>query len=110
MSPLTHDSVDEQVYHDKALIASFNKKLTITSLPVILFPMLLYTYFNNQDKSIGEIFGIASLNWSNLTLFLLLPVIIVVALILSKIGFDWTNNLYIQKFDSLIKEMEELRN
>ncbi|GEO23091.1 hypothetical protein [Cyclobacterium qasimii] len=90
-------------------ITSFNKNLAISSVAIIFFPMLLYTYFNNQSKTIGEIFGIDALNWPSLTLFLLLPMIALLALAIFEIGFKQTNYSRDKKINFLIKEMEALR-
>jgi hypothetical protein len=90
-------------------ITTFNKRLSILSVLITLFPMLLYTYFNNQEKTIGEIFGIESLNWSNLTLFLLLPMGAILAFIFVEMVFKQTDGRRDQKIDFLIKEMEQLR-
>jgi hypothetical protein len=99
-------SVRKKLYE----ITNFNKRLAISSVAIIMFPMLLYTYFNNQEKTIGEIIGIESLNWPSLTLFLILPVITLLALALFEVGFKQTNYSRDKKINFLIKEMEELRN
>ena len=89
-------------------IALFYKKLTIIVPPAMLFPLLIYTYFNNQDKSLGEILGIASFEWPNETIFLILPLIVLLSFILAEAGFsrDKTRE---KKLDLLIEEIEELQ-
>ena len=89
-------------------ITRYNKTLSTIMVSVYLFPMLLYTYYNNPDKTLGEIFGVPSLNWSNLTLFLLLPVIVFIAYFMIEMSFkqDKTRD---KRIGSLIKEMEQLK-
>lgn len=90
-------------------IANFNKRLIITSIPILLFPMLIYTYFNNQGKTIGQVFGFESVHWHILTIFLFLPVAMVGSFIVAEISFRWAKRKSNNKIDMLIREMEELR-
>lgn len=89
-------------------ITRYNKRLSTIIISVYLFPMLLYTYYNNPDKTLGEIFGVPSLNWSNLTLFLFLPVIVFVAYFIIELSFK-QDKIRDKRIESLIKEMEQLK-
>ena len=60
-------------------IRSFNKKLILTCVPLGLLPMLIYTYFNQQGKTIGEIFGVDGLNYPTISIFLLIPILTLIA-------------------------------
>ena len=89
-------------------IRSFNKRLIITCVPLGFLPMLIYTYFNNQGKTIGEIFGVDGLNYPTIAIFLLIPIVTIIAVLIA--DFLFKNNPKSKTFDidSLIKEMEEL--
>lgn len=90
-------------------IRVFNKKLTISSVPIMLFPMLVYTYYNQKGKSIGEIFGVEGLEYPIITIFLILPVITLFIYILAE--FLFKKDLIEKRtgINTLIHEMEELR-
>ena len=51
-------------------IKRFNKRLILSSVPISLLPMLIYTYYNQRGKSIGEIFGVEGLDLPTETIFL----------------------------------------
>ena len=91
------------------LIRKFNKNLAISSVPIILFPMLLYTYFNQAGKTIGEIFGVEGLNFPTVTIFLILPILTFAAIIIAQIQFKRVTSKKTVGLDTLISEMEELR-
>lgn len=90
-------------------IRKFNKKLTITSVPVIMLPMLVYTYYNQHGKSMGEIFGIDGWDWPTGAIFLILPVFTIGVIILANLVFR--KEFFEKKtgINTLIQEMEELR-
>lgn len=90
-------------------IRKFNKKLAISGIPIILFPMLVYTYFNQAGKTIGEIFGVDGLNFPTITIFLLLPILTLAAIIIAQIQFKRVSTKTTSGLDTLIGEMEELR-
>lgn len=90
-------------------IRKFNKKLAISSIPIILFPTLLYTYFKQAGKTIGEIFGVDGLNFPTITIFLILPILTLAAIIIAQIQFKRTAIKTTVGLDTLISEMEELR-
>jgi len=85
-------------------IRSFNKKLILTCVPLGLLPMLIYTYFNQQGKTIGEIFGVDGLNYPTISIFLLIPILTLIAVLI----LDFLSKKKTFDITSLIKEMEEL--
>lgn len=91
-------------------IRLFNKKLAISSIPITLFPMLVYTYFNQQGKTIGEIFGVEGINLPTIAIFLILPVFTLIAALLAELFFQKNQFRKLNELDTLINEMEELRN
>lgn len=90
-------------------IKRFNKTLAITSVPVMLFPMIVYTYYNQKGKTIGEIFGVDGLEWSTGYIFLIIPILTLVAMIIGHLLFEKNANHRKSGINSLILEMEELR-
>lgn len=71
--------------------------------------MLIYTYYNQQGKSIGEIFGVEGLDLPTATIFIIIPIFTLVAILLAEVYFK---SRFIKKsngIDYLINEMEELR-
>lgn len=91
-------------------IERFNKRLVLSSVPITLLPMLIYTYYNQRGKSIGEIFGIEGLNLPTETIFLILPIVTLFALLFTEIYFKRRFVKNSTKIGSLINEMEELQN
>lgn len=89
-------------------IRSFNKRLIIICVPLGLLPMLVYTYFNQQGKTIGEIFGFDGLNYPTIAIFLLIPIITIIAVLIADYLFKNSLKSKALDIDSLIKEMEEL--
>ena len=89
-------------------IRKFNKRLTIYSVPIILFPMLIYTYYNQYGKSLGEIFGVENLNWPTISIFLMLPLFTLGAMIIAELLFRSGGTKKMIGIDSLINEMKEL--
>jgi hypothetical protein len=90
-------------------IKRFNKRLVLSIVPITLLPMLIYTYYNQRGKSIGEIFGVEGLNLPTATIFLIIPIFTLVAILLAEVYFK---SRFIKKsndIDYLINEMEELR-
>ena len=89
-------------------IRSFNKRLIIICVPLGFLPMLIYTYFNQQGKTIGDIFGVDGLNYPTVCIFLLIPILTLIAVLI--FNFLFKNISKNKTFDitSLIKEMEEL--
>jgi hypothetical protein len=90
-------------------IRRFNKGLAVSSVPITLLPMLIYTYYNQQGKSIGEIFGVEGLDLPTATIFIIIPIFTLMAILLAEVYFK---SRFIKKsngIDYLINEMEELR-
>jgi hypothetical protein len=90
-------------------IKRFNKRLILSSVPISLLPMLIYTYYNQRGKSIGEIFGVEGLDLPTETIFLILPIVTLFALLFTEIYFKKRFVKNSNKIGSLINEMEELR-
>ncbi len=88
-------------------ITRINAKNTILSVALILFPMLVYTYYNNQDKTLGQIFGI-DIDLSKSYMFLLIPIAMLIAHGLYLIYLKFNNKIG-NKIEILITDMEELK-
>jgi hypothetical protein len=88
-------------------ITRINAKNTVLSVALILFPMLVYTYYNNQDKTLGQIFGI-DIDLSKSYMFLLIPIAMLVAHGLYLIYLKFNNKIG-NKIEILITDMEELK-
>ncbi|BDS10269.1 hypothetical protein [Aureispira anguillae] len=97
------------VQHQLDKIHHFNKRLSVSSVPIILFPMLIYTYFKNPNKTMGELFGIESWDWSSLTIFGLLPLMTLIAFGVAEVSFKKAKKSRNIKIDELIKDLEELK-
>ena len=89
-------------------IKKFNKRLIITSVPIGSFPMLIYTYFKQQGKTIGEIFGVDGLNYPTVAIFLLIPIFTIIVVLIAEFFYKYTTKNKTLELDALIKEMEEL--
>jgi hypothetical protein len=89
-------------------IKRFNKRLILSSVPISLLPMLIYTYYNQRGKSIGEIFGVEGLDLPTETIFLILPIVTLFALLFGEIYFKTRFVKNSNKIGSLINEIEEL--
>ena len=89
-------------------IKRFNKRLILSIVPISLLPMLIYTYYNQRGKSIGEIFGVEGLDLPTETIFLILPIVTLFALLFAEIYFKTRFVKNSNKIGSLINEMEEL--
>tara|TARA_B100000575_G_C23103718_1_gene636916 strand:+ start:1081 stop:1707 length:627 start_codon:yes stop_codon:yes gene_type:complete len=97
-------SIQEKINH----IRRFNKRLIITCVPLGFMPMLIYTYFNNQGKTIGEIFGVDGLNYPIIAIFSIIPILTIIAVLIDDFVFKINLKGKTLGIDSLIKEMEEL--
>ena len=82
----------------------------MSSVPITLLPMLIYTYYNQQGKSIGEIFGVEGINLPTEAIFLILPIVTLFAILYTEIYFKRRFVKKSKRIGSLINEMEELRN
>ena len=90
-------------------IRKFNRNLAISSVPILLFPMVLYTYYKQEGKTIGEIFDIEGLNYPTIFLFLMIPIFTVLVAIIAQINFKVVTTKTTLGINSLIGEIEELR-
>jgi hypothetical protein len=88
-------------------IARINKRNTIFSIPLILFPILVYSYYNNQDKTLGQILGIDT-DLSKSYIFILIPVVTLITYGLYLIYLKFNNRIG-NKIETLILDMEDLR-
>ncbi|MFT6810200.1 MAG: hypothetical protein ACJA01_003443 [Saprospiraceae bacterium] len=86
-----------------------NKRLVISSVPIILFPMLLYTYFKQEGKSLGEIIGVEGFNFPTLSIFLLLPIMTMIAYLIAALFFKNKEPQVGISINTLIQEIEELK-
>ena len=63
---------------------------------------------NHQGKTIGEIFGVNSLDFPTISIFLLIPILTIVAVLITDFLFKNKSRNKTLDIDSLIKEMEDL--
>ena len=98
----------KQIQSNLERITKFKIKLSVYSVPVILLPMLIFTYFNNIDKTFGEIVGNKELGGSNLWVFLFLPIMTLFSYFLFKMMFRVGDTVG-KKINKLLYDMEELR-
>ncbi|WP_339758438.1 hypothetical protein [Algoriphagus aquimarinus] len=90
-------------------IRKFNRNLIVSSSPILLFLLLIYTYYKQVGKTIGEILGVDGLNYPTISLFLLLPIFTLLLAIVAQIHFKTVNRKTTTKISKLIGEIEELR-
>lgn len=90
-------------------IGRFNKRLAIWSVPIMLLPMLVYTYYNQKGKSIGEIFGVDGLDYTTSWIFLILPFTTLIALLIAEMAFKVSIKRNTNALTTIINELEELR-
>lgn len=88
-------------------ITRINERNTILSVPLILFPTLVYTYYNNQDKTLSQIFGI-DIDLTKPYMFLLIPIAMLIVYGLYRIYLKFNNQIG-NKIETLIIDMKELR-
>ena len=89
-------------------MTNFNKKLSVLSVPIILLPMLIYTYFNNSGKTLGEVLGNDALGGSIIWIFSILPIFTLLAYAIFELTIRFGNNTT-KKIDQLLFDMEKLR-
>jgi|GEM_PF-1212163 len=90
-------------------IAAFERKLSLYTVLVMLLPMLVYTYLNNLDKTLGQVLGVEVIDWPIRTIFLLLPVIFVLTLGVMRLLEDVSYSRYHEELDALIRDIDALR-
>lgn len=90
-------------------ILHYNKNLAIISVPAILTPLIIFTYYNQKGKTIGEIFGLPNLDLSTLYIFLLIPIVSILSYLIINIIYKTQNATYTTKISALIKDIEELK-
>ncbi|MDY8134334.1 hypothetical protein [Aquimarina sp. 2201CG5-10] len=90
-------------------INKINRRNTIISVGFLLSPMVIYTYFNNQDKNLGDILGIDYIDLPNELLFLIIPLTMLAVIPFHHI-IPKADNSIEKKIEQLIKSMEELCN
>ena len=89
-------------------MTNFNKRLSVWSVPIILFPMLIYTYFNNSGKTLGEVLGNEALGGSIIWIFSVLPILTLLAYLIFELVLRLGNSTA-KKIDQLLFDMEKLR-
>ena len=89
-------------------IRKFNKRLAITTVPILLLPLLVYTYYNQAGKTLGEIVGVEGLNYPTSSIFWLLPVAVIVVLAIAELHFRVTVPKTTAAIDQLIEDIEVL--
>jgi hypothetical protein len=90
-------------------IRKFNRNLVVSSSPILLFLLLLYTYYKQVGKTIGEILGVDGLSYPTISLFLLLPIFTLLLAIVAQIHFKTVTRKTTAEISTLICEIEELR-
>jgi hypothetical protein len=98
----------KQIKDNLERINRFKRKISVYSVPVILLPLLIFTYFNNINKTFGEIVGNKELGGSNLWIFLFLPIMTLFSYFLFNFILRLGNSVG-EKINQLLKDMEELR-
>lgn len=89
------------------IIRNYNLKTAIISIPVILTPMLIYTFYNQQGKTLGEVFGIDGFTLSLGWIFMLIPILTLIAYFVFSVFSKWQNKKT-TSIETLIKEMETI--
>ena len=89
-------------------IKEYNLRMVIISIPSILTPMLVYTYFNQQGKTFGEVFGVEKLDFSLTWIFAIIPIATLFSYMIFKLALSIQNKKP-SELDLLIKEMEGLK-
>ncbi|MEO9483784.1 MAG: hypothetical protein ABJG47_10080 [Ekhidna sp.] len=90
-------------------IAKFNKRLSISSVPILLFPMLVYTYYNQKGRSIGDLFGVEGIDLPIGWIFMILPIMMLVAFIVAEFVFNISMKRNTATLTAIIEEIEVLR-
>lgn len=89
-------------------ITRYNERLNLISIPALLFPMLVYTYFNNPDKDLGQLLGIGANDVSRIWIFLMIPIMLLFAFVFYR-AFVYFNSGFMDKIDSMLKDIETLK-
>lgn len=89
-------------------IKEYNLRMVIISIPSILTPMLVYTYFNQQGKTFGEVFGVEKLDFSLTWIFAIIPIATLFSYLIFKLALSIQNKKP-SELDLLIKEIEGLK-
>ncbi|WP_235299475.1 hypothetical protein [Portibacter marinus] len=95
----------KSVHSKMEIIRNYNLKTGVISIPVILTPLLIYTFYNQQGKTLGQVFGINGMDLSLGWIFVLIPLLTVTAYFVSRIILEWQSRKP-NGIDTLIKEME----
>ena len=88
----------------------FNKTLAKSVIVLILTPLIGFTYFNNSNKTIGDVFGIEILQLSMVHIFWIMLLIVFLSFISIEKIFNIKNSKYIIKLNDLIIDLEKLKN
>ncbi|NQY05693.1 MAG: hypothetical protein HRT68_05665 [Flavobacteriaceae bacterium] len=86
------------------------EKILISGTPLFLLPVMIYTYYNNIDKTMGEILGIdPSFDASKLWLFASLPIMSLIAYMVFKLSVKIGYGKTFRKLRELIQDIEAMK-
>ncbi|WP_298418349.1 hypothetical protein [uncultured Kordia sp.] len=88
--------------------ASITKMLWIGT-PMLVLPMAIYTYYNQYDKTFGEIFGVESLAYPNELVFAIVPLATVFSVVFYRFSFKMGYGPIANKLKQLISDIEALQ-
>ncbi len=83
----------------------YNRTLVLLTVPMLLTPMLIYTYYQQSGKTLGEVWG----GNSDLPLFYMFLSVPLLTLVMYLILRALPKPLYLQDINTLIQEMEEIK-
>lgn len=88
----------------------FNKTLAKSVILLIIIPLISFTYFNNSNKTIGNVFGVEILQVSMIHLFWIILLVILLLFFFIEYIFKIKKNKYTIKLNELILDLEKLKN
>ncbi len=96
----------------KLLLTSRNKitKMLWIGTPILVLPMVIYTYYNQYDKTFGEIFGVENLAYPNELLFIIVPLATAFSVAMYRLSFKYGYGPIADKLKQLISDIETLKN
>lgn len=90
-------------------ILNYNLRLILISIPVLLLPMLVYTYYKQEGKTLGEVLGATNLDIHLAFIFLFIPAMMLFAYFffrfMSRLMYG---NMRI-RMEMLIQDMKKLK-
>ncbi|MBC8753419.1 hypothetical protein H2O64_01970 [Kordia sp. YSTF-M3] len=96
----------------KLLLRSRNEitKMLWIGTPILILPMVIYTYYNQYEKTFGEIFGVESLSYPNELLFIIVPLGTIFSVVIYRLSFKYGYGPIANKLKQLITDIETLKN